>query len=102
MVIPVLLLAFFANVDVLPIDGEPIDFLAPGVIALAVLSTSMVNLAIGTGFEREQGVLKRLGSTPLGRPRLIKAKALAVFVVPLVQNAVRWVVAITLGLATFA
>ena len=28
--IPVLLLVFFANVDVLPIDGEPIDFLAPG------------------------------------------------------------------------
>src|SRR3546814_15856978 len=71
MVIPVLLLAFFANVDVLPIDGEPFDFLAPGVIALAVLSTSMVNLAIGTGFERAQGVLKRLGSTPLGRPRLL-------------------------------
>ena len=40
--IPVLLLAFFAKVDVLPIDGEPIDFLAPGVLALAVLSTSLV------------------------------------------------------------
>ncbi|HEY9557450.1 MAG TPA: ABC transporter permease [Acidimicrobiales bacterium] len=97
MVIPVLLLAFFANVDVLPIDGEPIDFLAPGVIALAVLSTSMVNLAIGTGFEREQGVLKRLGSTPLGRPRLLTAKALAVLVVQLVQIAVLWVEALALG-----
>ena len=68
---------FFANVDVLPIDGEPIDFLAPGVLALAVLSTSLVNLAIATGFEREYGVLKRLGSTPLGRPRLLAAKTLA-------------------------
>ena len=72
--IPVLLLVFFANVDVLPIDGEPIDFLAPGVLALAVLSTALVNLAIATGFEREYGVLKRLGSTPLGRPRLLAAK----------------------------
>ena len=69
LVIPVLLLVFFANVEVLPIDGEPIDFLAPGVLALAVLSTALVNLAIGTGFEREHGVLRRLGSTPLGRPR---------------------------------
>ena len=59
--IPVMLLCFFANVDVLPIDGEPIHFLAPGVLALAVLSTALVNLAIATGFEREYGVLKRFG-----------------------------------------
>ena len=32
-----------------PIDGEPIDFLAPGVLALAVLSTAFVNLAIARG-----------------------------------------------------
>ena len=97
LAIPVLLLVFFASVDVLPIDGEPIDFLAPGVLALAVLSTSMVNLAIGTGFEREQGVLKRLGSTPLGRPRLLAAKVLAVLAVQVVQVAVLWVVALALG-----
>ncbi len=83
--IPVLLLAFFANVDVLPIDGEPIDFLAPGVLALAVLSTALVNLAIGVGFEREYGVLKRLGSTPLGRSRLLGAKIAAIGLVETVQ-----------------
>lgn len=97
MVIPVLLLVFFANVDVLPIDGEPIDFLAPGVMALAVLSTSMVNLAIATGFEREYGVLKRLGSTPLGRPRLLAAKVLAILVVEAIQIAVLWAIALALG-----
>jgi ABC-2 type transport system permease protein len=95
--IPVLLLVFFANVDVLPIDGEPIDFLAPGVLALAVLSTALVNLAIGTAFEREYGVLKRLGATPLGRPRLLAAKTLAVLVVEVVQIAVLWLVALALG-----
>jgi ABC-2 type transport system permease protein len=94
--IPVLLLAFFANVDVLPIDGEPIDFLAPGVLALAVLSTAMVNLAIATGFEREYGVLKRLGSTPLGRPRLLAAKTIAILVVEVVQVAVLWLLALAL------
>ena len=94
--IPVLLLAFFANVDVLPIDGEPIDFLAPGVLALAVLSTAMVNLAIATGFEREHGVLKRLGSTPLGRPRLLAAKTIAILVVEVVQVAVLWLLALAL------
>jgi len=95
--IPVLLLVFFANVDVLPIDGEPIAFLAPGVLALAVLSTSFVNLAIATGFEREYGVLKRLGSTPLGRPRLLAAKTSSILVVEMVQIAVLWVLALGLG-----
>ncbi len=95
--IPVLLLVFFANVDVLPIDDEPIEFLAPGVLALAVLSTALVNLAISTGFEREYGVLKRLGATPLGRPRLLAAKTLAILAVEVVQLAVLWLVALALG-----
>jgi len=97
MGIPVMLLAFFANVDVLPIDGEPIDFLAPGVIALAVLSTAMVNLAISTGFDRDYGVLKRLGATPLGRPRLVAAKVLSVLVVEVVQIGVLWLLALAFG-----
>ena len=95
--IPVLLLVFFANVDVLPIDGKPIAFLAPGVLSLAILSTSMVNLAIATGFEREYGVLKRLGATPLGRPRLLAAKTIAIGVVEAVQIAVLWLLALALG-----
>ncbi len=97
LVIPILLLVFFAEVDVLPIDGEPIDFLAPGILALALLSTALVNLAISTGFEREHGVLKRLGATPLGRPRLLAAKTLAVLVVEAVQVAVLWPLALALG-----
>ena len=95
--IPVLLLVFFSNIDVLPIDGEPIQFLAPGVLALAVLSTALVQTAIGTGFEREYGVLKRLGATPLGRPRLLAAKTLSILVVELVQGAVLWGVALACG-----
>ena len=47
------------------------DFLVPGILALAVMSTAMTALGIGTGFERGYGVLKRLGTTPLGRPRLL-------------------------------
>ncbi|MER3452709.1 MAG: ABC transporter, partial [Acidimicrobiia bacterium] len=67
--IPVLLLVFFSLVDVLPTHAaEPVEFLAPGVLALAVMSTAMVGLGIATGFDRGYGVLKRLGATPLGRP----------------------------------
>mgnify|MGYP000161984829 CR=1 FL=1 len=84
--IPVMLLIFFSLVDVLPTgESDPINFLAPGVLSLAVMSTAMVSLGIATGFERSYQVLKRLGATPLGVPRLVLAKALSVLVVELVQ-----------------
>jgi len=98
--IPLLVLVFFSLVDVLPIpDGfdERVDFLTPGVLALAVMSSAMVSLGIGTGFERQYGVLKRLGSTPLGRPRLIAAKVSMVLAVELLQAVVLVSVALALG-----
>jgi len=96
--IPVLLLVFFSLVDVLPTGtAEPIDFLAPGIMSLAVMSTAMVSLGIATGFERSYQVLKRLGATPLGRRRLVIAKIAAVVVVEVVQLAVLVPVALLLG-----
>ena len=77
--IPVVFLWFFSAVHVLPTgSGHPVDFLVPGILALAVMSTAMTALGIGTGFERGYGVLKRLGATPLGRPRLLAAKIIAI------------------------
>ncbi len=96
--IPVLLLVFFSLVDVLPTGtDDPIDFLAPGIIALAVMSTAMVSLGIATGFERTYKVLKRLGATPLGRKRLVLAKIAAVVVVEVIQLVVLVPVALVLG-----
>lgn len=98
VVIPVLLLVFFSLVHVLPTGtAHPVDFLAPGVLSLAVMSTSMVSLSIATGFERSYGVLKRLGSTPLGRPALLAAKTVSVVVVEMIQAAVLVPVAFGLG-----
>jgi ABC-2 type transport system permease protein len=96
--IPVLLLVFFSTVDVGFIQGaHAVDFVAPGVLALAVMSTAMVGLGIATGFERQYGVLKRLGATPLGRPALLAAKTLSILAVEVVQIAVLVVVALLLG-----
>lgn len=98
--IPLLLLVFFSLVDVLPEPAgvtRPVDFLAPGIMALAVMSSAMVSLGIGTGFERQYGVLKRLGTTPLGRGRLVAAKILTVLALELVQLAVLVPVALALG-----
>jgi ABC-2 type transport system permease protein len=96
--IPVVLLVFFSEVHLLPTGtGHPITFLAPGILALAVMGTALVNLSIATGFERGYGVLKRLGTTPLGRPSLLAAKITAVVVVELLQAAVLVPVAYGLG-----
>lgn len=98
--IPTLLLVFFSVVDVLPTPegtDDPVDFLAPGILALAVLSTAFTGLAIATGFERQYGVLKRLGATPLGRPRLLGAKTAVVVAVLVVQLLVLVPVGLALG-----
>jgi ABC-2 type transport system permease protein len=96
--IPVVFLWFFSAVHVLPTGpGHPVDFLVPGILALAVMSTAMTALGIGTGFERGYGVLKRLGATPLGRPRLLAAKIIAIIAVELLQAAVLVGVGLALG-----
>ena len=98
LVIPVILLGFFGSVDVLPSgDTEPLNFLVPGVLAVAIMSTSMVSLGIATGFERSYLVLKRLGATPLSRAQLVMAKILSVFIVELVQAAILLPIGIALG-----
>ena len=93
--IPLLLLGFFSVVDVLPTnEKDPVNFLVPGILALAVMSTSMVSLGIATGFERNYLVLKRLAATPLGTTRLIAAKTLSIAAV----EAVQMILLISLGL----
>jgi ABC-2 type transport system permease protein len=86
IVIPVVVLLFFASVAILPTgSGRPVDFLLPGALALAVIATSLVNLGIATAYERNYGVLKRLGGSPLTRAGLLTAKMLAVLAVEIGQ-----------------
>jgi len=93
--IPVVFLLFFSKVSVVSTPtATPANFFVPGILSLAVMSTAMVSLGIATGFERGYGVLKRLGATPLGRPRLLGAKILTIIAVELLQAAV-----LLLGLA---
>lgn len=78
-------------------EGASVDTVAPGVLALAVLSTAFTSQAIATGFERRYGVLKLLGATPLTRADLVFAKTLAVLAVEVVQVVAITVVGYTLG-----
>ncbi len=95
--IPVGILVFFTLVDVLPHPGRAVDFLTPGVLALSVVSSAMTSLSIATGFERHAGVLRRLGTTPLGRGGLFAAKLSALKFVLLVQIGVIVAAAYALG-----
>jgi ABC-2 type transport system permease protein len=85
LIIPVLLLLAFGHEPLVAIRGSRIDFVVPGILALAVLSTAFTSQAISTGFERRYGVLKRLGATPLSRGGLIGAKTLTVLAVEVLQ-----------------
>ena len=98
VVIPVMLLVFFSQTDFLPTENEnKIDFLLPGILSLAVISTAMVSLGIATGFERSYGVLRRLGTTPLGTRRLVAAKISAICVIEIAQLMILTVVGLLLG-----
>jgi ABC-2 type transport system permease protein len=88
IVIPTAVLLFFATVGIVPdVAGQPVAFLLPGVLALAVIATGLVNLGISTGYDRQYGVLKRLGGSPLPRSGLIAAKLAAVLAIEAVQVA---------------
>ncbi|MEV4459967.1 ABC transporter permease [Microbispora sp. NPDC049633] len=98
MIIPILLLAGFSTAPLLDVgDGRRVDFVAPGILALAVMSTAFTGQAIATGFERRYGVLKRLGATPLSRSGLLLAKTVAVVAVEALQVVVIVAVALALG-----
>lgn len=100
VVIPVIVLVGLVSAaDSLGLDYEDpvVDVVTPGVLALAVLSTSFTSLAIATGFERRYGVLKRLGTSPLPRSGLLAGKVLALLLVELLQVVVISGVGLVLG-----
>jgi len=99
LVIPLLLLAAFSLEPLVTFGAglSRIDFLTPGIMALAVMSTAFTSQAIATGFERRYGVLKRLGATPLSRAGLIAAKTATVIAVELLQAVLILLLALAIG-----
>jgi ABC-2 type transport system permease protein len=86
-VIPVGVLLAFSTFDLEGGSGATggVQRLLPASIALAIIAASLVSLAIGTAFERQYGVLKRLGGSPAGSSVVVAAKTAAVVVVEGVQ-----------------
>lgn len=99
LIIPLVLIVLGARSDQI-VDlgpGRPIDIITPGILALAVLSTSFTSLAIATGFERRYGVIKRLGASPLPRWGLMVGKVAAIVVVEIIQLSILVTVGLLLG-----
>ncbi|HEV1998607.1 MAG TPA: ABC transporter permease [Candidatus Dormibacteraeota bacterium] len=98
IVIPTLVLVLFSSVRVLDVGaGRRVNYVVPGVLAIAVMSTAFTSQAIATGFERRYGVLKRLAMTPLPRWGFIAAKTASVVLVEVVQVVLLVVVGFLLG-----
>jgi ABC-2 type transport system permease protein len=100
-VIPAGVLLVFSALDAAGgSDGSAaVGRLLPGAIALAVIATSLVSLAISTGYERAYGVIKRLGASPAGTSAMVAAKTGSVLLVEAVQ--VVLLVGIAVGLLGF-
>lgn len=74
-----------------------VDVAMPGVLALAILSSAFTGQAIGTGFDRRYGVLRLLGTTPLGRDGFLAGRAAAVAAIQVLQFVVLGAVGMVLG-----
>ena len=100
IIVPVLVLVGLTRATAIELDtggATRIDFLTPGVLALAVMTTSFTSQAIASSFDRRNGVLRLLSTTPLGRGGLLAGKVLGVLVVELVQIIVIGLTAVLLG-----
>ncbi|WP_205413007.1 ABC transporter permease [Austwickia chelonae] len=98
VVLPVLALVGLAFSPYPDLGGGPrIDVVMPGVLALALLSSAFTGQAIGTGFDRRYGVLRLMGTTPLGRDGFLYGRVLAVLFIQVVQFAVLAAVGVLLG-----
>jgi len=96
--IPILLLVFFSLTKVVSTPTTSrVDFIAPGVLALCVLSTSLSPCRSRRASSAANGVLRRLHVTPLGTRRLIGAKIAGVLVTEALQVIILAVVAFALS-----
>ena len=98
LVIPMVLLLLLSELEIVALPaGNRIDFLAPGIIALAVMSTAFTGQAVATGYERRYGALRRLATTPLRRTTLVAGKTLTVLAVEALQLTLLAGTALVLG-----
>jgi ABC-2 type transport system permease protein len=99
VLVPIVLLVGLTLLAVVPLPEPRIATVAPGVLALAVMSTAFTGQAIALGFDRRYGVVRRLAATALPRWLLVAGRLAAVLGVVAVQVVVLGAIAAVLGWA---
>ncbi|MGY5764414.1 ABC transporter permease [Brachybacterium sp. DNPG3] len=74
-----------------------IDTAVAATLATALVSTSFTSQAIQTGFDRRNGVLRWVATTPLGRDGYLAGKVLATLAIHVLQVIVLGLLALVLG-----
>ena len=100
VILPAIVLVVLARTNLVRLDfggHDPVQVAAPGVLALAIMSTAFTSNAIATGFDRRAGALRLLATTPLGRSGLLGGKAVGVCAVEVVQILLLGALALALG-----
>ncbi len=100
LVIPVVALVALGVGSFVEVDtggAARLDVVTPGILGLAAMAGSLTSQAIATAFDRRNGVLRLLATTPLGPGGLLAGKVLAVLAVAALQTVVVAAVALVLG-----
>ncbi|HEY1971470.1 MAG TPA: ABC transporter permease [Pseudonocardia sp.] len=97
LLIPLALLVGLTLLNVVPLPQPRVAMVAPGVFALAVMSTAFTGQAIALGYDRRYGVIRRLAATALPRWLLVAGRLVAVLGAVAIQMIVLGTVALTLG-----
>lgn len=97
LVLPALALVALVASPYPELADPRIATVAPGVLALAIVSTAFTGQAIQTAFDRRYGVLRMLATSPVGTDGLLAGKALAITLVALLQIIVLGLLAVALG-----
>src|SRR4051812_43091130 len=82
ILLPTMFMLLFGSIFGNTVDQESgvkvISFLLPGYMVMAIMSVALISLGIMTANERQNGVLKRLGATPLPRALLLLGKMVSI------------------------
>lgn len=88
ILLPLGLLILLATTQVIDLNTQglhAIEFATPGVMTLAIMSSALTSQAIATAFDRRNGVLRFLATTPLGQSGLLMGKILGVLLIAAVN-----------------
>ncbi len=89
VVLPIIFLVIFASIfgnETLPNGATVATLYVPGILALAIISATTVNLAFTMTARRERGILKRVRGTPMPPWVFVASQAISGFIISVVMT----------------